>query len=242
MPAATPLAGAWTGGVFDQIALYENGIWQLDLDGDRFVGDDGSFQFGIPGDLPVAGDWNGNGFASVGVFRLDGAGNGLFILDFNDDRVFTGGVDIVARFGVSGDVPVAGNWNGLGGDEIGIFRRGAWAIDTSGNFAWNGTAGGDEAFGYGAAGDVPVVGNWNPGTLRDSVGVRRLDPAGNAVLILDRNENRSFSSSTDVIFRFGTQADRPFAGDFSGDNTDEVGVVTTAFGQETLSITPIPAA
>jgi hypothetical protein len=77
------------------------------------------FAFGLEGDVPVMGDWNGDGTGTVGVFRAgrwfqrDGNGPG-------PARTF--------RFGVAGDVPVAGDWNGDGRDTVGVFRNGTWFL------------------------------------------------------------------------------------------------------------------
>lgn len=213
--AATPVAGAWLGGAFDHIGLFENGLWQLDLDGDTFVGDDSpAFTYGLPGDLPIAGDWDGDGIHSVGVFR-----DGVFYLDADDDRNFSVAGDFIIRFGLAGDIPVAGNWDGIGGDEIGVFRRGVWSLDVSADGFWGA---GDAAFNFGLAGDIPLVGNWNAATLRDSVAVYR-----GGVWSVDLNENyRWDGAGFDFATTFGSTVDRPFVGDFAGDNRDELGVLS----------------
>ncbi|MEZ5584793.1 MAG: thrombospondin type 3 repeat-containing protein [Candidatus Competibacteraceae bacterium] len=66
------------------VGVFRNGTWFLD--NGNFTWDGcGSFPnkdlclintFGAPGDLPVAGDWTGNGTSAVGVFR-----NGSWFLD-----------------------------------------------------------------------------------------------------------------------------------------------------------------
>ena len=212
--AATPVAGAWTGGVFDHIGLFEAGVWQLDLDGDFFVGDDSPpFQFGQPGDLPITGDWDGDGIHSVGVFR-----DGTFYLDFNDNRLLDAD-DVVAAFGAAGDRPIAGDWNGDGVDEIGVFRNAHWALDTSGDFEWGA---GDDAFVFGVPSDVPMTGDWNPATSRDSIAIFR-----DGMWAIDVNEDFRFTSA-DVSLIFGASTSQPFTGDFIGTNADEIGVVTAA--------------
>lgn len=214
MLSATAVSGAWNGGDFDSVGVFEGGLWQLDLDGDGFL-DSPVFAFGLAGDKPIAGDWNGNGVASVGVFR-----NGIFYLDMDDDRQFDASVDAILRFGSPGDIPVAGNWDGVGGDEIGVFRNGLWCLDVSGNGVWGA---GDVFFNFGLAGDTPVAGNWDPATSNDSVGVYR-----NGIWSIDRNKNFSWDgqgNGLDQAFLFGTSVDKAFAGDFLGDNTDEVAIL-----------------
>ena len=66
-------------------------------------------------------------------------------------------------------MPVVGDWDGDGGDDIGIFHPATreWVLRDS---ASAGPA--DRRFGYGGAGDVPVVGDWN-GDGVDGIGVYR---------------------------------------------------------------------
>ena len=53
-------------------------------------------------DVPVVGDWNGDGKTKVGVFRL-----GFFwVLDTNGDKVFTAGEQAFPFGGLPGDIPV----------------------------------------------------------------------------------------------------------------------------------------
>jgi len=53
----------------------------------------------------VAGDWNGDGIDTIGIYR-----DGVFYLSNSNS---TGFADIVFVLGNSGDFPIAGNWDGL---------------------------------------------------------------------------------------------------------------------------------
>ena len=55
-------------------------------------------------------------------------------------------------------MPVVGDFNGDGVDEIGVYRAGQWIIDTNGNRQLDAQ---DKVFELGGAGDKPVVGDWN---------------------------------------------------------------------------------
>ena len=70
--------------------------------------------------MPVAGDWNGDGSDSVGIFRpdADGSGTGAFLLSNSLTQSF----DEIFFYAKAGDMPVAGDWNGDGFDAVGIFR------------------------------------------------------------------------------------------------------------------------
>ena len=74
------------------------------------------FQFGGQSHVPIAGDWNGDGIRSVGVFK-----EGKWHFDMDGDGRWSQ-ADIVAQFGQKGDLPVVGDFNGDGIEEIAIFR------------------------------------------------------------------------------------------------------------------------
>ena len=189
----------------DKIGVFRNGPWYLDYNGNRVwdpASGDVSFWFGTSGDLPLAGDWNGDGKDEIGVFR-----NGPWYLDYNGNRVWDpASGDVSFWFGTSGDLPLAGDWNGDGKDEIGVFRNGPWYLDYNGNRVWD-PASGDVSFWFGTSGDLPVAGDWN-GDGKDEIGVFRNGP-----WYLDYNGNRVWDpASGDVSFWFGTSGDKPVAG------------------------------
>jgi hypothetical protein len=121
------------------------------------------FHYGTPMDLPVVGDWNGDGTDSVAVFR-----GGQWYRDLDGDGRWTD-KDVVAHFGQAGDKPVAGDWNGDGRDDIGVFRDGKWILDSNANGQLDDE---DQVIELGKAGDRPVVGDWH-GEGRDRPGVYR---------------------------------------------------------------------
>ena len=80
-------------------------------------------------------------------------------------------------FGQAGDMPVVGDFNGDGVDDIGVYRGGQWIVDIDGNRQIDAK---DKVFELGGAGDKPVVGDWNDdGT--DDPGVYHPGPAANRV-------------------------------------------------------------
>src|SRR6266511_1723444 len=84
---------------------------------------DVAINYGLPGDYPVVGDWDGNGTVTIGIYR-----NGSFYLR-NSNTI--GFADIVFPFGSPGDQPIAGDWNGDGVDTIGVYRNGTFFLHNS---------------------------------------------------------------------------------------------------------------
>ncbi len=121
------------------------------------------FHYGTPRDIPVVGDFNGDGTDTIAVFSA-----GTWYEDVNGDGKWTK-ADKSVQFGEPGDVPVVGDFNGDGIDEIGVYRGGVFYLDTNGNGKIDGQ---DQVIQLGEAGDVPVVGDWD-GDGRDEVGVYR---------------------------------------------------------------------
>jgi len=47
--------------------------------------------------------------------------------------------DKSVSWGLTGDIPVVGDWNRDGKDDVGIFRpsKGIWSLDSNGNSKWD---------------------------------------------------------------------------------------------------------
>ena len=181
MAGDVPAVGDWSGNGKTKIGVFRNGAWYLDYVGDGVWHGCGAptdptkdicFNLGLAGDIPVVGDWSGNGKTKIGVFR-----NGAWFLDYVGDGVWHGcgapadpTKDLCFNFGMAGDIPVVGDWNGDGITKIGVFRSGGWYLDFSGDGTWNPTgiapaqAGNDKPIGlynttytYNAAGNLMTV-------------------------------------------------------------------------------------
>jgi hypothetical protein len=72
-----------------------------------------------PGDVPLLGDWNGDGVSTIGFFRPD---DQTFRLR---DTSSGGDPDDVIQLGGPGDIPVVGDWDGDGKTNAPCHRRGA---------------------------------------------------------------------------------------------------------------------
>jgi hypothetical protein len=153
-----------------------NGNEVYDAGTDRFLpGFTGPGGF-LTGDIPVTGDWTGDGKTKVGIYRST---TGQWFLDFTNDGILNAGDATYGFGGVAGDMPFVGDWMGIGKSCIGIYRPGGsvWLLDLNCNGVFENTPT-DAFFPFGGLpGDVPVVGNWY--AARTQVGVvRKYAPAG----------------------------------------------------------------
>ncbi|MFO1022204.1 MAG: hypothetical protein U0903_16160 [Planctomycetales bacterium] len=89
----------------------QGATWYLDQDSSRKWAGDVSFNFGTAGDVPITGDWNGDGKTDVGVFR-----SGFYYIDKDGNRKWSAS-DQRFGFGSAGDTPVTGTWN-LGAPSV----------------------------------------------------------------------------------------------------------------------------
>lgn len=114
-----------------------------------------------PNDLPIAGDWDGNGTITIGVFRPS---NGTFYFSNTALGVGVQPLLSVSSFAVDPNVnpdymPVVGNWTGTPGDKLGLFKSSIsrWYLD-NGNLSWPSCAEDQCSTLYtGTAGDNPAV-------------------------------------------------------------------------------------
>jgi len=163
-----------------------------------------AINYGIASDYPVVGDWDGNGTATIGIYR-----NGIFYLR-NSNTV--GFADIVIPFGTPGDQPVAGDWNNDGVDTIGVYRYGTFLLRNS-----NDAGAPEMSFGLGNPGDVGIAGDWN-GDGMDTTGVFR--PI-NGIIFLKNSNTTGFA---DIALNYGIPGDQPVMGDWNNDGIDTIGV------------------
>jgi hypothetical protein len=164
--------------------------------------------YGDPGDIPLAGNWDGVGGDSIGVYRPS---TSTFYLRNSNS---SGYADVSFVYGNPGDIPLVGNWDGVGGDSIGVYRP-----STSTFYLRNSNSSGfaDVSLTYGNPGDMPLAGDWD-GDHRDTVGVYR--PSTGTFFLSNFNP----TGVPDQMVRFGNLGDVPLVGDWNGDGLDTIGV------------------
>lgn len=191
------------------VGSFQNGVWTVDSNNNGVLdANDQKYTFGLPGDTPVWGDWNGDGTKDFGVYR-----QGVWYLDSNGIQGWQSN-DTTVRFGIAGDIPVAGDWIGDRRDHLGVYRQGTWYIDNNGIFGWQPT---DSIVRYGLPGDKPTAGDWR-GDGRDRFAVYR-----DGVWYIDNNGIFGWQP-TDTIVRYGVPGDTPVVGDWNGDGRDDMSV------------------
>jgi hypothetical protein len=86
-------------------------------------------QFGATGDIPVAGDWDGDGKADIGVYRAGTQANPQGYFYYRPSS--RPSVNFVPYpWGISGDKPVVSDYGGDGKADLAVFRpsNGVWYI------------------------------------------------------------------------------------------------------------------
>ncbi len=172
-PGDEPIMGDWAGdGVFG-IGVFSPATATFHLRNTPSPGPaDFTFVFGpTSADLgghnavPVAGDWDGDGVYTIGVYAPSRG-------DWNLRNENSGGFPDAGSFlyGALGSRPVVGDWANTGHFGVGAVEpSGTWKLK---NVLATGTP--DFTFAYGAPGDQVVAGDWNgdgtwtPGVLEDN--------------------------------------------------------------------------
>jgi uncharacterized delta-60 repeat protein len=175
-PGDEPIMGDWNGDGKFTVGVFTPSTATFHLRNNNSAGpDDFTFVFGpTTADLggknavPVAGDWNGDGFWSVGVFAPSRG-------DWNLRNELSPGLPDAGSFlfGALGSKPVVGDWNGDGKFTQGVVEPdGTWKLK---DVAATGPP--DHAFAYGSFSDQVLAGDWNgdgiwtPGVLEVNGGV-----------------------------------------------------------------------
>lgn len=119
-----PIVGDWNGDGIDTVGLYHvpTGSWYLGTVNAAGGGNPTPFVFGsLPNDIPVVGDWNGDGIDTVGIFR-DTDDYSFILWYLGSANTDGGGALSYVAFGVQGDIPLVGSWNGDSYDTVGVKR------------------------------------------------------------------------------------------------------------------------
>jgi hypothetical protein len=207
-----------------------DGQWRFDRNRNGRL-DAAKYTFGYASDVPLVGDWTGDGKPKIGVFRSLADGSAQFYLDMDGDFRWSWSTDKVCNFGLAGDRPVVGDWTGDGTTKVGVFRSangtGQFGLDMDGDCVWNGRVDRNVYYGFGT--DTPIAGDWT-GNGRAKIGVFRAEGGGHGAFYLDWNGNFGWDGDDathgkDAAAWFGFGTDVPVVGDWRGTGESRIGVV-----------------
>ena len=190
-----PLIGDLNGDNFDEIVAFSDGKFWIDDNYDGVT--DKVLVFGKTGDIPIIGDWLGDGKDHVGVYRPS---EGKFYLNYNNDSI----AEEVITYGNSTDIPLAGRFQD-GQVGIGVFR----SSEAKYYLDYNRDGVTDEVRAFGHPGDLPVIGDFNADGSSD-FGNFRCDNPNDCIFYLDFGRD----GVLDKTVHMGVKGDLPVAGNW----------------------------
>jgi hypothetical protein len=174
----------------------------------------GTFQiyFGATTDVPVPGDYDGDGKTDAVIFRPS---TGLWY----GPRTGAAQIVIQMNLGQAGDVPIPGDYDGDGKTDPAIYRPSA------GLFFAVLSGGGTKSSTFGAPGDVPVPRDYD-GDGKTDFAIYRQDATPQHLGLW----YSPLSSGGVYQIYFGAPGDIPVPGDFDGDKKAEAVIFREATG------------
>jgi hypothetical protein len=226
--ASLHVTGDWNGDGQSAVWGFIGGQWTIPAS-DAW-GTPVQFTMGLPGDLPVVGDWDGNGVVNYGVFRPN-VSPSTFFLDV--DRI--GGADWTVPLAgfYPQDIPVAGDWDGDGDDDIGAYNplNGTFYLALIDEVTHVRQDLAPFVFQGWQPNDLPLAGKWDGG-IRDDVGLFRAhspNPNTNDFIVRHAGSYYSFAAITGD--GYGNSVDIPLIADWDQSGYDSIGVYRQADGQ-----------
>jgi uncharacterized delta-60 repeat protein len=195
LPTDKLAAGDYDNDGTTDIGVYRNGTWH-----EHWMTSGYHWTFsGTAGDTPLFGDFSGFGFSTR---MLRGIRNGTVTWIISSSQRTLSGEQTT-------DIPIVGDFEGDGRDEIGFFRDGAW---------YGGVSDPVPPFAvvkqWGIAGDIPVPGDYDGDRQTDYAVFR----PSTGVWWIDR------STAGMIAVQFGLNGDIPVPSDYDGDGKTDIAI------------------
>jgi hypothetical protein len=216
VPTPTMTSVPVTGARIDTIGVFRAGTFYLRLHNSTGIADLMVSYSPAASPVPVAGDWTGSGYDTVGVFDRS---NGLFSLCTANSTASCASSANTIRFvlGNANDIPMAGRWQaGSTAFGAGVFRPSNDLIYVKNNLT---TGFADNTMVLGIPGDVGLTGDWT-GKGYDSPGVYR--PSISTFYL--SNKLCNCATFADIQVLYGIVGDAPVIGDWIGQGHDGIGL------------------
>ena len=175
-----------------------NGTWYISASSGKAA--TAGFSFGLSGDIPVPGDYDGDGKLDVAVWR---PASGIWYIVPSSS-----GVPYWMQWGQQGDIPVPGDYDGDGKTDVAYWRpsTGTWYVYPSKTSA-------PYSLQWGLSGDIPVPADYD-GDGRTDVAVWR--PSSGIWYVVPT------STGLPYFLVYGASGDVPAPGDYDGDGKADV--------------------
>lgn len=206
IPENAEFISSMSGIVRDTLAFWSRGTYGAGPESfsilERFGGLYFGHSAGQPGDIPFAGDFDGDGAVDTGLFRPS---EGVWLRKAH--LASTAYADLVS-WGAEGDKPVPADYDGDGITDIAIFRpsNGTWWVKRSSGGSWGAQ--------FGIPEDIPLTGDFDADGKADLTVFRRSE--GNWYQLL--------SSEGFRVVNFGLSTDEPVPADYDGDGRTDIAV------------------
>jgi hypothetical protein len=222
----TPLVGDFNGDGRDDIVTFTRGdigdVYVALSDGSKFNGDGKKWHefFSIGNEVPIVGDFNGDGRDDIATFTRGDTADVYVAL--SDGTKFGASSVWHNHFGIGSEVVNAGDFNGDGRDDIVTFTRGGAGdvyVALSDGTKFNGDGVKWHEF-FGINNEIPEVGDFNGDGKADIATFTRGDAADVYVAVSNGTTFTGTSVKWHDHFAVGTEV--PRIGDFNGDKKADV--------------------
>ncbi len=199
---AQPLAGDFNGDGITDVAIFVDGYWFIDINGNgKWDEEDLWARMGNHEDQPVVGDWDGDGKDDIGIFGLQWPGDDAIVEQEPGLPDAANKIQKILPKNVPPKESVASRRRLLQKSSAGQVRADVV----------------DHVFQYGRQNEIAIAGDWN------GDGVVNIGTYRDGTWKLDRNGDGRISNG-DETFQLGTPDDLPIVGDFDGDGIDDLGI------------------